>query len=202
MRSTSIAMCCLAILARRSLMKAISPILPSSMRWFLRSPTAYSRWRHCSPSPGQRNRRSVTRTRAFGGVRTNVTAWQRREGPRPESQRRHARESADPGGAHRRRVHRARHHDSSPTGHHHSSDHRAVTPATSAKPRTGSALARLVRTERASRSSLARARDRWLVLVSEVMLHQTQAPRVALVTTRSWRSSPRRPRPRPRAPAT
>lgn len=56
-----------------------------------------------------------------------------------------------------------------------------MTPATSAKPRTASALARWY--EQNGRHDLPwrATRDRWLVLVSEVMLHQTQAPRVALV---------------------
>ena len=56
-----------------------------------------------------------------------------------------------------------------------------MTRAAPARPRTGPLLARWY--EKYGRHTLPwrATRDRWLVLVSEVMLHQTQAPRVAFV---------------------
>ena len=83
---------------------------------------------------------------------------------------RHAGGSADHRGADRRRVHRADH-DAALRRHDH---HETVTRA-----RTGVLLSRWYRAHGRHDLPWRATRDRWRVLVSEVMLHQTQAPRVA-----------------------
>ena len=68
------------------------------------------------------------------------------------------------------------------TGHqHHDHRRRALTLARARLERSACVIGALVRGARSPRARVAATRDRWAILVSEVMLHQTQVPRVAAV---------------------
>ena len=124
----------------------------------------------------------------------DVGAEQRRQGALQDPDRRRTGRSADHGRAHGRHVHSAAAHQ---RYHRAGAHHRrgAVTADTG----TGRAEALVQGNTAGTTSRGARRATAGSILVSEVMLHQTQAPRGRAGVRRVRRAVPhRRPRPRPR----